>query len=280
LLSDRENFSELCWLIEKFFAQNLESTKKALVYFAEVGEENEAAFFLCLDILIIELKTGKNLLFEQDGGKETFLLKFCEYDYRWSEESVQKLFNKLKELKNFLAEKDFKDFLKLRDDFGRTFLQWIESFKKFEIAFDFLCSEFGLDFIRDFFLLAGNKLLRIQRLISEFPKTLNLLKNNFGKEFVKKNLMQKDSGNANFLLYFYDYSDPENCSDLLKLFGLIFTICGADLELFNDLFYSRSNYYNQTFFEKLKKKYEKENKKFKLITDWIEKNLGRDFLRK
>jgi hypothetical protein len=256
LLSDRENFSELCWRIEKLFAQNLEATKKALDYFAEVGEENEAAFFLCLDILIIELKTGKNLLFEQDEDKETFLHKFCFNDYRWSEESVKKLFNKLKILKKFVPEKDFKDFLLLRDGFfGRTFLQMIESFKKFEIAFDFLCSEFGLDFVRDFFLLSGNELFRIQGSISEFTKTLNLFKNNFDKEFVKTFLMRKNWRNENFLLCFSDYSKPENSSDLLKLFDLIFSIFGADLELFNDLFYSRSEYDNNpTFFEKLKKK--------------------------
>jgi hypothetical protein len=122
LLSDRENFSELCWLIEKFFAQNLEATKKALHDFAKVGEENEAAFFLCLDILIIELESGENLLFEQDKDKTTFLHKFFWNDFKWSEESVKKLFNKLKELKKFLPEEDFKDFLMLRDGiFGRTF---------------------------------------------------------------------------------------------------------------------------------------------------------------
>jgi hypothetical protein len=94
--------------------------------------------------------------------------------------------------------------------------------------------------------------------------------------------MRKDSAfNANFLLLFPDYSDPYCCSDLLKLFDLIFSIFGADLELFNFLFFTRSKYYDiQTFFEKLKKKYGNGNKKFKLITDWIEKNLGRNFLKK
>jgi hypothetical protein len=281
LWSDRNNFSELCWLIEKFFTRNLKATKKDLDYFAERGEKNKAAFFLCLDILIIELKTRKNLLFEQGEDKTTFLHKFCEYDFRWSEESVKKIFNKLKEMKKFLAEKDFKYFLKLPDRFsGRTLLQLIESFKKFEIAFDFLCSEFGLDFVRDFFLLSGKKLLCIQESISEFTKSLYLFKNNFGKEFVKTFLMQKGWKNENFLLCFSDYSKPENCSDLLKLFDFIFSIFGADLELFKDLFYSRSSWDNQTFFEKLKEKYKKENKKFESITDWIEKNLGHDFLKK
>jgi hypothetical protein len=238
LWNDRENFSELCWLIEKLFAQNLEATKKALDNFAWGGEKNEAAFFLSLDILIIELKTGKNLLFEQDEDKTTFLHKFCWYDYNWSEESVKKLFNKLKELKKFLPEKIFKDFLKLRDGvFGWTFLQWIESFKKFEIPFNFLCSELGLDFVRDFFLLSGNEFLLIQGSISEITKILNLFKINFGEVFVKTFLMRKNTINENFLLRYSDYSDPENSSDLLKLFDLIFSICGADLELFNDLFY-------------------------------------------
>jgi hypothetical protein len=285
LLSDRENFSELCWLIEKFFAQNLEATKKTLDNFAWVGDKNEAAFFLCLDILIIELKSGKKLLFGQDENKLTFLHKFCRYDYKWSEESVKKLLNKLKKMKNFLPEKDFKDFLKLRDGFyGRTFLQLIESFKKFEIAFDFLCSEFGLDFVRDFFLLSGKELFWIQVSISEFPKAVNLFKNNFDKEFVKTFLMRKDEWNENFL-FFSDYSKPGNSNDLLKLFDLIFSIFGAVEQFQNFLFFTRSKseYYNQTFFVVLKEKYEtedKEDKKFKLITDWIKKNLGHDFLKK
>jgi hypothetical protein len=105
--------------------------------------------------------------------------------------------------------------------------------------------------------------------------------NNFGKEFVKTFLMRKGSVyNENFLLYFYAYSNLENWSDLLKLFDLIFSIFGADLELFNDLFYSKSKYGNQTFFEKLKENYKNENEKFKSITDWIEKNLGHGFLKK
>jgi hypothetical protein len=92
--------------------------------------------------------------------------------------------------------------------------------------------------------------------------------------------MRKNSWNVNFLFY-YNYSEPENCSDLLKLFDLIFSIFGADSELFNFLFFSRSGFDNNpTFFEKLKKNYKKEDKKLKLITDWIKKNLGHDFLRK
>jgi hypothetical protein len=285
LLSDRENFSELCWLIEKFFAQNLEATKKALNYLADFGEENEAAFFLCLDILINQLKSGKssetakNLLFGQDEEKQTFLHKFC-FNENWNEKSFQKLFQKLKELKKKIRQNEFKELLMHHDFLHWTFLQYLHNFKKFEIAFDFLCSEFGLDFLRDFFLLSGKGFFCVQSSITEFTKVLDLYKNNnFGKEFVKTFLMRKGSVyNENFLLYFYDYSDLENCSDLLKLFDLIFSICGADLELFNDLFYSKSKYGNQTFFEKLKETYEVE--KLKLITDWIEKNLGHGFLKK
>jgi hypothetical protein len=92
--------------------------------------------------------------------------------------------------------------------------------------------------------------------------------------------MRRDWWNENFL-FKSDYSKPENCSDLLKLFSLIFSIFGADSELFNFLFFSRSGFDNNpTFFEKLKENYKNENKKLKSITDWIEKNLGHDFLRK
>jgi hypothetical protein len=81
----------------------------------------------------------------------------------------------------------------------------------------------------------------------------------------------------NFLLYHDDvYSKPKNSSDLLKLFDLIFSIFGADLELFNDLFYSKSEY-NETFFDELTKNYNKT--KLNLITDWMKKNLGRNFLK-
>jgi hypothetical protein len=54
-------------------------------------------------------------------------------------------------------------------------------------------------------------------------------------------------------------------------------ICGADYELFDDLFYSKSIIDDQTFFDKLKENYR--NKEFKLITDWVKKNLGHDFLK-
>jgi hypothetical protein len=92
--------------------------------------------------------------------------------------------------------------------------------------------------------------------------------------------MQKNNKNENFLLSRYDYdyvySKPEKSSDLLKLLDLIFSIFGADLELFDDLFYSKSKD-NQTFFEKLKENYNKT--KLNLITDWMKKNLGRNFLK-
>jgi hypothetical protein len=78
------------------------------------------------------------------------------------------------------------------------------------------------------------------------------------------------------LSHYYVYSDPVKSSDLLKLLDLIFSIFGADLELFKDLFYSKSKD-NETFFEKLTKRYEET--KLNLITDWMKKNLGRNFLK-
>jgi hypothetical protein len=88
--------------------------------------------------------------------------------------------------------------------------------------------------------------------------------------------MQKTSWDQNFLLSREIYSKPENSSELLKLLDLIFSIFGADLELFNDLFYSKPKY-NETFFDKLTEKYNKT--KLNLITDWMNKNLGRNFLK-
>jgi hypothetical protein len=96
LLSNRNDFNELCWLIEKFYVQKLDSTKECFYYgrksrakkkdfyhIARMCEQNETSFLLYLDILINQLKTGKNpkitqkKLFEQNGKNETFLHKFC-----------------------------------------------------------------------------------------------------------------------------------------------------------------------------------------------------------
>jgi hypothetical protein len=286
LLSDRDNFSELCWLIEMFFAQNLNKTKKALLYFAGIGEEKETPLFLFLDILINQveirknLKSNKNLLFENNDNRQTFLHKFCWNEKNWSEQSFKKFFNKLKELKKFIPDKEFKKIFMLRDILCRTFLHWLKKFDKLKIAFDFLHSEFEIDFVEEI-LLAGEYFFGIQFSIPEFSKALSLFKNNFDKEFVRTFLMQKSYCDENFLLRYDDYSNSDKCSDLLKLFDLIFSICGADFDLFDDLFYFRSRD-GQTFFEKLEERYENENEelKLKLITDWIEKILGHDFLKK
>jgi hypothetical protein len=281
-LSDKEKFKEFFWLSEKFFAENLIGAKKALDQIAKIGEGNETPFFFFLGIFINQLKAGKNaetaknLLFQKDEFKITFLHKFCWNDRTWSEESCKKLFEKFKEIKELVPENQFKEFFMLRDACGRTFLHWLEKFNSFQIAFDFLKSEFGGDFVRDFFL-AGKGFFWIRRSVAELTKILSLFKNNFDLEFLKSFLMRKDGYNENFLMGYEEiYSDPENCSDLLKLFDLILSIFGTDLELFEDLFYSKSIINDQTFFEKLREKYK--NKEFRFISDWIEKNLGHDFL--
>jgi hypothetical protein len=288
LLSEKEKFSEICWLIEKFFEEKLIEGKISLNRFAEIGEENENLFFLSLEILLNRLKTEKdskivrNLFFERDGEfRRTFLHQFCRYSENWSENSIERLFKKLKEFKKYFPEKEFKDFLMIGDWTNWTFLVWLKEFKFFEIGFNFLFSEFKPDFVQDFLLIKnfyGNSLTCIKESITDFTQVINLFKNNFDKKFVKKFLMQKNIWDENFLLsrYLFDvYSDPENSSDLLKLFDLIFSIFGADLELFNDLFYSKSKG-NETFFDRLTKNYKT---KLNLITDWMKKNLGRNFLK-
>jgi hypothetical protein len=133
--------------------------------------------------------------------------------------------------------------------------------------------------VQDFLLsksISGDSLNCFKGSITDFTQVINLFKNNFDKKFVKKFLMQKNNRDENFLLSrYFVYSKPENSSDLLKLLDLIFSIFGADLELFNDLFYSKSKD-NETFFKKLTKKYKT---KLNLITDWMKKNLGRNFLK-
>jgi hypothetical protein len=166
------------------------------------------------------------------------------------------------------------------DDTTWTFLVWLHKFNKFEIAFNFLISEFELGFVQDFLLVKGrdgDSLSCIKGSITGFTQTLNLFKNNFDKKFVKKFLMQKNNSDENFLLSYYGvYSKPGNSRDLLKLLDLIFSIFGADLELFNDLFYSKSKD-NETFFKRLIENYN--NTKLNLVTDWMKKNLGRNFLK-
>jgi hypothetical protein len=224
----------------------------------------------------------RNLFFKRDGNKRTFLHQFCDYSHKWSESSFEKLFGKFKDFKKYFPEKDFKEFLMIGDDTNWTFLFWLDKFSKFEISFNFFISEFELDFLQKNLLIKdsdGDSLYNIKGSINEFTQTLNLFKNNFDKKFVKKFLMQKSYRDENFLLYHYEvYSNPENSSDLLELLDLIFSIFGADLELFKDLFYSTSKFNTQTFFEKLKEKY-KDETELNLITDWMEKNLGRNFLK-
>lgn len=157
LLSDRENFRELCWLIEKFYMQKVNVIKSALNYFARIGEEKKIAFFFFLDILISQYKDkGKNdlkmdmNLSSEDGGEKTFLHNFCFFDYKWSEHSFRHLFNKLKELKRFVPYNEFREFLLLCDNFG-TFLHCLDKSNTFEIALNFLHSEFEDNFIRKFY---------------------------------------------------------------------------------------------------------------------------------
>ncbi len=287
LLSEKEKFSEFCWLIEKLFGEKLIEGKISLSRFARIGEENKNLFFLLLDFLLNRLKTEKdskivrNLFFKRDGNlKQTFLHQFCDYSHKWSENSIEKLFKKLKDLKKYFPEKDFKEFFLIGNEYNRTFLVLLDKFKLFEIAFNFLISEFELDFVQKNLLVKdsdGDSLYMIKESINEFTQVINLFKNNFDKKFVKKFLMQKNNSDKNFLLSRYSvYSNPEKSSELLKLLDLIFSIFGVDLELFNDLFYSKSKV-NETFFEELTKRYEKT--KFNLITEWIKKNLGRNFLK-
>ncbi len=128
VLSDREHYSELCWLIEKFYAQKLDELKKELISYAWIGEERETAFFFCLDFLINQVKveynskTAKSLLFEKDGLQKTFLHIFCLNKRIWSEKSFTKLLNKLKEFRKIFPEEEFKEFLIHRDFSNRTFL--------------------------------------------------------------------------------------------------------------------------------------------------------------
>ncbi len=289
LLSEKEKFNKICWLIEKFFEEKLIEGKISLNNFARIGEEDENLFFLWLEILLNQLKIEKDskiarsIFFEQDDYKmRTFLHEFCRYSHYWSENSFVKLFQKLKEFKKFFPEKEFKEFLMIGDAGNKTFLAVLNKIKLFEIALNFLVSEFELHFVEEFLLIedcAGESLYFTKGSITNFTQTLNLFKNNFDKKFVKKFLMQKNNQNEIFLLYHDNiYSYPGNFNRLLKLLGLIFSIFGADLELFNDLFYSKPKE-NQTFFEKLTKNYKREEIKLNLITDWMKENLGHDFIK-
>ncbi len=192
----------------------------------------------------------------------------------WSDKSFTILLNKLKEFRKFVPEEEFKEFLIHRDFSNRTFLHLLPKFGSFKIAFDFLYAEFGVNFVQEF-LLTSTGYFRIQSSISEFTKFINLFKLlGFDKHFVKTILSRKDGFfNTNFLSFSYGYSDPENLGDLLALLDSIFSICGADLELFKELFFSRSGF-GRTFFIELTENYK--NEKLKLVTDWIEKNLGHD----
>ncbi len=197
-------------------------------------------------------------------------------DHKWGGESFKQLFNKLRELKQSVPEPEFREFLLLRDPYcDRTFLNWLVKFQSFETVFDFLTLEFDPDFVREF-LLTANVSFSVQGSIGEFKKTIDLLKINFDAEFVKEALMQTIFLKKNFLLYFEFYSASRNSRDLLEIFDLIFEACGADFELFRNLFYSVPRSSDQTFFMKLKQNYNDDE--LQSVVDWIERKLGHDFL--
>jgi hypothetical protein len=253
-------------------AESLNETIRKLDHFAGIGQQQEANFFLHLDILMKQLKAEKgtensgSLLLGQDEKKTSFLNTFCEYEDRWSDRSFRKLFKKLGELKQCVPEAEFKKLLMHRLG-RRTFLHWLGKFSSFEMAFDFLNSGFGIEFLQEF-LLAGKDLFRIQKSIAEFTKVLDLFQNHFDKEFIKVILMRKTLiSKENFLLFYNEYSRQGNARDLLKLLQLILSICGADFELFSDLLNSKSGRDGQTFFAKLQNYKDEE---LKLIKDWIE----------
>jgi hypothetical protein len=286
-LSEKEKLSEFCWLIEKFYQEKLIEEKITLHFSAKVGQENENLFFLLLDILLNQLKIEKestiaeNLFFKQDWDyKRTFLHDFCLYGLNWSEKSFEKLFKRLKEFKKYFPENKFREFLMIGDHSNWTFLFWLMNLNFFEISLNFLISEFSNDFVKELLLIkdsSGNSLNGIKNSITVFGQALNLFNHNFDKKFVKKFLMQKNKWDKNFLSCRNDiYSKPENSNDLLKLLDLIFSIFGADLVLFSDLFFSKSDL-NETFFDELIGRY-KEKELF-LFTDWIKKNLGDNFLK-
>jgi hypothetical protein len=251
-----------------------------LLELVEIDEETNLFMFLTAVINKLRVekdsKTFTDKLFQPNEKRETLLYKFCSNDEIRSEKSVEKFFSKLKEIKKYVPDHAFKEFLMYRDESDLTFLHCLKKFNSFKIGFDFLHSEFDINIVGEI-LFTGNKLFFIQESITEFLKVLDLLKNNLDKEFVKEFLMRKGMFNNNFLLeHHLVYSDPKNSSELLVLFHSILTIFGPDSELFNDLFNSKSEGHDQTFFIKLKENYKDDE--LKLVIDWIENNLGHDFL--
>jgi hypothetical protein len=263
LLSDPNRFDEFSWLIGKFFAGKLQETKRALLHFARIGEDREAAFFLFLEILIDQYKSGsdpeivRSLLLQGPGSKKSFLYKISWYDKLWSVRSFERLFTQLTELKKHVPDNEFKEFLDYDDTYNWTFLHCIGTIDKFEIAFNFLHAEFGIDFLREF-LSVEKDFFYITQSIPEFTKFLDFLSQKIDKDLIKKLLMRKQCySKENFLLHFYKtYSEPGNSKDLLELFELIFTIFGDDSELFDDLFHTKSSKDKKTFLGKLKEDYE------------------------
>jgi hypothetical protein len=128
----------------------------------------------------------------------------------------------------------------------------------------------------------GNSLWGIKRSIENFTKVLNLLKNNLDKKIIRKILILKNNENQNFLTNSdSDYLNPEYSTDLIGLFELIFSIFGADLQLFDELFYAKTSK-DESFLNELIKCYEIQikEKELNLVLDWIKLKFGEDFIKK
>jgi hypothetical protein len=293
ILQNKFLFPEISLIIEIYFKRKIRENDKLITEYFDLGIGKDIEFLLyCLfDILIKSLENQENfefvrkILFAQIYKKlgYGFLHSFFMRQGNRDKDLTGNIFGKLKIIRKYFPESDFKELLLLRQkQFGHTFLSCIYNKEDFKMAFDFLISEFPYEFLKEIICCEDYGGAWIFNMTTNFETMLFILEflnGHFGQAFTKEFLMHKNNSKPNFLMgdYFGHYSNPSNSDELIKLFAAIFTIFKKDIQLFDSLLRTKDEN-GKCFIEILKDK--SENDKFLKIKKWISEKLGKDFLPK
>jgi hypothetical protein len=289
IVENKNQYPKIALQIEIFFEKQLQKNDKLIVEYLEmkIGKEIEFLLYFLFDILIKHLEAGKGsemvqkVLFAQMNDRDGN--GFLHSLFRWPENNDKKLIEnileKLNEIKKHFPETIFKQLFLLKEKSSSfTFLSYIADSDGFKVAFNFIKSELGDEFLKEILCSEdrdGDLLFNMTYIINRFIFVLELFKENLDKTFIKRFLMHKNNKKANLLVRDHKgiYSDPAQCKDLKELLNLIYVIFDKDFDLFNDLLKSEDE--NGDYFKKkILKKYKKVDLKY--FKSFIKKTLDED----
>jgi hypothetical protein len=290
ILQNKCVFPEICLIIEIYFKKKIKENDKLITDYFELGIGKDIKFLLYLlfDILIKSLDKKENfdfvrkILFTQIYEKlgYGFLHSLFVLQGNCDKELIGNIFEKLKIIKKYFPESDFKEFLLLKQKQSlHTFLSCIYKKEDFKIASDFLKSQFSNEFLKEIICCednGGGWIFNMTTKIEKIIFILEFLNVHFGQDFTKEFLLHKNNFQPNFLLGDDSghYSDPSNSEELIKLFAEIFSIFKNDMQLFESLLKTKNENGN-CFIKILKEKYKNDSDKLNKIKKWIRENLGR-----